>query len=77
MLVEAVHVHDGCSKVGVPCPLCAPDIWSARRADHPMAVAHIAPPVRSATPAKKIAVSNRVNIQLFRMVRLNCWTVSE
>jgi hypothetical protein len=39
------------------------------RANHPMAVAHIAPPARSVTPAMKIAVSNRVSIQLLRMVR--------
>jgi hypothetical protein len=29
------------------------------------------------TPAKKIAVSNRVISQFFGMVRLNCWTVSD
>jgi hypothetical protein len=41
------------------------------RADHPMTVAHIIPPVRSVTPVMKIAVSNRVSSQLSGMVRLN------
>jgi len=45
--------------------------------NHPMAVAHTTPPVKSVTPAMKIAVSTRVSIQLLRMVRLNRWTVSE
>ena len=47
------------------------------RANHPMAVAHTTPPVKSITPAMKSAVSTRVSIQLLRMVRLNRWTASE
>jgi hypothetical protein len=39
-----------------------------------MAVAHIAPPARSVTPAMKIAVSARVSIQLLRMVHL-AWSI--
>jgi hypothetical protein len=38
-----------------------------------MAVAHIAPPARSVTPAMKSTVSARVRIQLLRMVRLEYW----
>ena len=47
------------------------------RANHPMAVAHTTPPVKSVTPAMKSAVSTRVSIQLLRIVRLNRWTASE
>jgi hypothetical protein len=45
--------------------------------DHPIVVAHTAPPARSITPAMNIAVSSRVISQLPRMARLNCWTNSE
>ena len=46
------------------CAVCQTDIGE----DQPMAVAHMTPPVRSVTPAMKIAVSARVRIQLLRMV---------
>jgi hypothetical protein len=36
-----------------------------------------AEPAMSATPARNIAVSNRVISQLLRILRLNCWTVSD
>ena len=39
--------------------------------------AHMAPPAIRVTPARNIAVSNRVISQLLRMARLNCWTVSD
>ena len=42
-----------------------------------MPAAHIAPPAMRVTPARNIAVSNRVISQLLRMARLNCWTVSD
>jgi hypothetical protein len=42
-----------------------------------MVAAHTAPPANSVTPVMKIAVSNRVIIQLLRMTRLNRWIVSE
>jgi hypothetical protein len=38
-----------------------------------MAVAHMAPPARSISPAMKSTVSARVRIQLLRMVRLEYW----
>ena len=41
-----------------------------------MAAAHIAPPATSIIPVMISAVSNRVS-QLLRMVRLNCWAVSD
>ena len=44
---------------------------------HPIAAAHTAPPAKSVTPVMKIAVSNRVIVQLLRMARLNRWIVSE
>ena len=44
---------------------------------HPMAAAHTAPPAKSVTPVMKIAVSNRVIVQLLRMARLNRWIASE
>ena len=39
-----------------------------------MPAAHIAPPAMRVTPARNIAVSNRVISQLLRMARLNCLT---
>jgi hypothetical protein len=51
--------------------------YSASRRQPMLPDAHTKPLAIRAAATMKSAVSNRVSVQSLRMVRLNCWTVSE